>query len=113
MISSTQSQLDTLLNHAAPASQRAHAASGLGDMDAPDVVEALLDVAQNPTEDDTVSRAAGDSLARILIRHGSIADAPLHSFSGPAYLAFDETVAAHQRGMDTTLDESSTGTISP
>ena len=60
------------------------------------LLEALVHVAQAEDEDDTVSRAAGESIALILVRSGDIDRVPLHDFSQGAYLAYDETISRYQ-----------------
>lgn len=72
----------------------------------------LIEVAQDDDEDD-VSRAAGAALARLLIELGRLDDAPLHTFTGPAYLGFDDAVAAYQRLTGMTVDESTSATTTP
>jgi hypothetical protein len=71
----------------------------LGKSDQALALEALLAVAQAPDERTEVSRAAGAALAAVYFRRGRLDDAPLHDFSGDAYLAFDEEVARLQRAQ--------------
>jgi hypothetical protein len=71
-------------------------------------MSALLEAAQDENEDEAVAHAAGEGLARILIQRGGVVDAPLHTFTGPAYLGFDAAVAAHQQLTSMSLDERST-----
>ena len=87
----------TLLNRQRSTLERAIAARHLADGDAADVIETLLQIAQDEGEDEWVSHAAGESLAEILMRRGEIDTAPLHDFTGAAYIGFDEAVARSQR----------------
>ena len=60
-------------------------------------LEALLRVAQEDDEDASVSRAAGNSIARILVRTGDVDRVPLYNFNEDAYLAYDEAIGRHQQ----------------
>lgn len=62
-------------------------------------LQALVRVAQDECESEAITAAAGTTLAEILIRMGAIDDAPLHDFSGPAYVAFDAVIAMNQRAQ--------------
>lgn len=60
-------------------------------------VDTLLRIAQDEGEEEWVSHAAGESLAEILFRRGQVESAPLHDFTGAAYIGFDEAVTRLQR----------------
>ena len=60
-------------------------------------ISSLLQIAQDEGEEEWVSHAAGESLAEIPFRSGQIENAPLHNFTGAAYVGFDEAVARLQR----------------
>ena len=62
-----------------------------------DDIPTLLRTAQDKEEEEWVSHAAGERLAEILFRRGQIDTAPLHDFTGAAYIGFDEAVARLQR----------------
>jgi hypothetical protein len=89
----------TLLDPHADERARVDAAHHLGRCDAQSAQDALLQVAQAEHVQDALARAAGESLALILIRKGQVSQAPLASFTGPAYLGFDEAVACHLRAQ--------------
>ena len=105
MSNKPRSHIDMLLDQTLSVAERVGAARCLGDLNAEEALAALLDVAQNASEDDVVSRSAGESLARILVRRAAIAGAPLHSFTGPAYLGFDDAVTSHPRMTGMSLNE--------
>ena len=60
-------------------------------------IDTLLRIALDEGEEEWVSHATGESLAEILLRRGQIDSAPLHDFTGAAYIGFDEAVARLQR----------------
>ena len=90
-------EVGTLMDRQRPTLERAIAARHLAAGDAPDVVATLLRVVQDEGEEEWVSHAAGESLAEILFRRGQVDTAPLHAFTGAAYIGFDEAVARLQR----------------
>ena len=87
--------LRMLLDRSAKSLDRAKAARRLAEWNTPAVLDALLQVAQEDDAAESVSRAAGESIAKILIRTKEVDQAPLSDFSGAAYLGFDEAVARH------------------
>jgi hypothetical protein len=90
-------EVGTLMDRRRSTLERAIAARHLADGDAPDIVETLVRIAQDEGEEEWVSHAAGESLAEILFRRGEVDTAPLHEFTGAAYIGFDEAVARLQR----------------
>lgn len=89
--------IGVLLDRERPTIERAIAARHLAGESAPDIVDTLVRIAQDDGEEEWVSHAAGESLAEILLRRGKLDTAPLHDFSGAAYIGFDEAVARLQQ----------------
>ena len=86
-----------LRDRRADASERADAARRLARSRAQGALEALIAVAEEPDADEGLARAAGESVAKMVIRTGKLDKAPLHDFSDCAYLAYDETMSRHLR----------------
>ncbi len=77
--------------------ERARAAGQLAAHGHREAMNALLDVASDQTNSEEVLVAAGSSLAQLYLLDDRVLDAPLHRFTGAAYLAFDDVVARAQR----------------
>lgn len=80
---------------ARPLGRRVAATRALANSDEDADLVMLYELASAAVEPE-LSTAAGKSAARVLLRHGRPNDAPLHDFSGPAYVAFDGAVAESQ-----------------
>jgi hypothetical protein len=89
--------IDVLLDRSQPLQDRRAAAVQLGDSDYPDAFDALTKIAADAVEDPVLASEAGVSLARICIRQDFLEKADLAELTSEAYIAFDETVADHQR----------------
>lgn len=98
MSTSCQSDIRQLRDENASYEVRAQAALRLGSSDADESLDAVLEAASAADVVPEVAEAAGVAAARILLRSNRVMSAPLANFSGPAYLAFDRTVAESQRG---------------
>jgi hypothetical protein len=80
---------------------RAAAARRVAESDDPAAFDVLARLATDTQADSLVVKTAGECLARILIRQGTLGSqeyerVPLHDFRGEAYIAYDRTIAAHQ-----------------
>jgi hypothetical protein len=89
--------LQVLSDREAPPARRVVAASDLSEWSEDPVLEALIRVAREDDEDASVSRAAGNSIAQILLRRGDVDQVPLYDFNEDAFLAYDEAIARHQQ----------------
>lgn len=89
----------TLMDEGAKPPTRVAAAERLADFDAPLALDALVQLAQDQSVDAAVSRAAGQGVAKILIRIGWLDRVPLQDFTESAYLAYDEATARYLRSM--------------
>jgi hypothetical protein len=78
-----------------PLAHRLAAAHALGTSDEDADLTVLFQLASSDVEPE-LSTVAGQSAARVLLRQGRPDDAPLHDFSGSAYVAFDKAVARSQ-----------------
>lgn len=72
------------------------AARRLEEAESDDDLEALVAAARDGTAPRSVAWAAGEAVARILLRLDKIDDAPLADFTGDAYEAFDQVVGLRQ-----------------
>jgi hypothetical protein len=80
---------------------REAAARGLVRWPTREAVEVLLSVCQQEPEPAwSVGYAVGESIAQILIHRGEIDDVFMGYFTEAAGLAYDDTIAAHQRSQD-------------
>ena len=103
---SDQEPLDlmrTLLDRNAQPGDRADAARRLAKWHTRAVLHALLQVAQEDDADESVGRAAGESVAKVLIRRGELDQEPLFDFGQAAYIGYDEVVAHHLRSISQCL----------
>jgi hypothetical protein len=82
-----------LLEETTQLSQRIEAARALAEDGKSDSMGALLRIACSDDENPVLQAAAGESLARRYARSSDIDQAPLESFSGPAYIGFDGVAA--------------------
>lgn len=89
--------MQVALDGNATLADRADAARRLAESDAKPAFDALLALAQEEHVEESLSRTAGESLAKVLIRSGTVDQVPLHEFTGGAYLGYDETVARRQQ----------------
>ena len=89
--------LPILLDKSAEPVRRAKVARRLAEWSTQAVLDALLQVAQEDDADELVSRAAGESIAEILIRREEVDQVPLYDFNGAAFLAYDEVIGRRQR----------------
>ncbi len=90
-----------LLDETASTEERIQAIGELENSDSPKVLAALLSVAEDEAAPETVAREVGQVIAQILLRGNRIYDVSFADFSGPAYLAFDQTVAQMQEQLRT------------
>ena len=91
--------LRALLDRRAEPVSTIAAAQRLAKFDSQDALDALLHVAQEQDAAEPLSRAAGESIAKILIRRGAVDQVPLHDFTEGAYLGYDETIARYLRSV--------------
>ena len=90
-----QDDLWTATSESKPANERVAATVRLGRVFERQVFEALCALGCRPGQSDSLYRAAGESAARVAAGIHAIYEAPLHDFFEPAYLAFDDVIAAH------------------
>lgn len=95
MLKASAKEISILLNRWDPLARRITAATVLADEDGSSSFTALLQIACSTNEDAALQEVAGESIARLCIRLGTVDQAPLADFSEPAYVRFDSVIAAH------------------
>lgn len=93
--------LAVVLDKNAAPHDRAAAMKQLTRSDAAATFDALIQVVTEENADHRVSRVAGECLAELMIRRGTLGKEhellPLHDFTGEAYVAYDNAVSRHGR----------------
>jgi|GEM_PF-4288384 len=79
--------------------QRIEAIRKLEVFDDDRAIKLVGQIASDPNESVVISAAAGSALAAIHIFKGSLSQASLGDLTGPAYIAFDETVSKGQSSV--------------
>lgn len=94
----TQEDLDVLRDQTAPNSDRDAARERLRSSNDARLFDQLVQLAQDPTIDEPFAEEVGALIGRILWRTKRVDETPLHNFTGPAYQAYDRTIAELERG---------------
>jgi hypothetical protein len=92
-----QHLVDTALNDEAQLGDRLKAVRHLSVTRSTAATDALIQLARADTLDEQVGSLVGRSIAEILLRENRVDEAPLHDFSGSAYLVYDEAIALYQQ----------------
>jgi hypothetical protein len=87
-----RSDSEVLLDSTTSERERVAAARRLEEEGSDQGMEALVTVACDPSVGRSLAWAAGEGVARILLRRDKVEDAPLADFSGGAYEAFDQVI---------------------
>lgn len=92
--------ISVVLNSEAPDADRDDAASDLGEYDEPEAEAALLTVATDPATENNLADSAGESLAEIWLRSGSIDAEKLGRLTWPALRIFIPAVLQKRRDWE-------------